>query len=194
MGHSDGGRMIKVDIFHTPECEGSCGGVSLALDNVNAVLDKAGIKCTLEVHTLLSEEDAVRWKVMGSPSIHVNGKDVGKGISPTQDYGLKCRSYGEGRRLLNAPSKLMILKALNGEQANPIICYCKGVRKDAIVWALRTGVKTFKEVQTATGAATGTECDVKNPTGKCCSPFVAEIIQEWSGQPSDAGIENCCKK
>lgn len=182
--------MIRIDLFHVSECE----GFAVAMDNLKAVLDKAGIEHTLQIHTLLTEEDAVRWKVIGSPTIHVNGKDVEKGIGSTQGYGLKCRAYREGQKLLNAPSKLMILKALNEEQANPMICYCKDVRKAKIVAALKAGAKTFKEVQLATGASTGDECDVKNPTGKCCSPFVMEIIKEWADQSTDAGNDNCCKR
>lgn len=187
--------MIRIGFFYAPGPKRDCEGAGLALDNLHAVLNKAGIKYTLEVRTLLTEEDAMRWKVKGSPSIHINGKDVEKGFGPTQDFGLKCRAYREGQKLLNAPSKLMILKALNGEQANPIICYCKGIRKDAIVAAMEAGAKTFKEVQAATGASTGNECEVKSPTGKCCSPFVMEVIREWLNLSTDhAGDETCCKK
>lgn len=187
-------KMVRIGFFYAAGHERDCEGAGLAMDNLHAVLDKAGLKYTLEVRTLLTEEDAIRWKVIGSPSILVNGKDIEKSISSTQGYSLKCRAYMEGRKPLNAPSKLMILKALNGEQANPMICYCKGVRKDAIVAALKAGAKTFREVKSATGASTGDECDAKNPTGKCCSPFVMEIIRDESERFADAGGDTCCKR
>lgn len=178
--------MIMIDIFYTNGCE----GYTPAFDNLNSVLEKAGVKCRLEVHTLVNDNDAEKWKVIGSPSIHVNGKDVEKDVRDSEDYSVKCRTYREGAKTLNAPSKMMILKAIDEELPDPMICYCKGVTRSKILSALKQGAKTFKDIQKLTGASTGNECETKNPTGKCCSPFVLEIIKVE--QP--AQLESCCQR
>lgn len=165
--------MIMIDIFYTNGCK----GYTTAFDNLNSVLEKAGIRCRLGVHTIVNDEDAVKRKVIGSPTIRVNGKDIEKVVSGSEGYTVKCRTYKEGSKILDAPSKTMILKAIDEELPDPMICYCKGVRRSAILNALKQGVKTFKDIQELTGASTGNECEIKNPTGKCCSAFIVDIMK-----------------
>ena len=57
--------------------------------------------------------------------------------------------------------------------------------------ALKNGAKTFKDVQKITGASTANECEVKNPTGKCCSPYIIEIIKREEGIRE---IKTCCER
>ena len=56
------------------------------------------------------------------------------------------------------------------------VCYCKGVSKATIVQAIRNGAHTLEAVQQVTGAGTGSECKTKNPSGRCCSGDIRELI------------------
>lgn len=180
--------MIKVDLFYTTDCEGR----ALAMDNLKTVLERMGIDVRVEAHSLITDEDARRFEVPGSPTVRINGKDVETGLKESQYNTLKCRTYKEGHKILNAPSKTVILRAINQELPDPVICYCKGVRRSAILTALKGRARTFKEVQAETGVSTGDECEIKNPTGNCCSPFVMEVIKVWKDNDAASGSGVCC--
>ncbi|MHC4518030.1 MAG: arsenite methyltransferase [Planctomycetota bacterium] len=63
-----------------------------------------------------------------------------------------------------------------------IICYCKGVTKAAIVEAIQDGTQTLDDVRHVTTACTGTECQTKNPSGRCCSGDIQELMATY-GEP-----------
>ena len=57
-----------------------------------------------------------------------------------------------------------------------IICYCKGITKAAIVQAVGDGARTLDDIRRMTTACTGGECKTKNPSGRCCSGDIQELI------------------
>jgi len=70
-----------------------------------------------------------------------------------------------------------------------IICYCLRVTEQEIVQAIRNGARTLKDIQKATNACTGNPCKQLNPSGKCCSRELLEIIKRETGtEPKN----NCC--
>lgn len=63
----------------------------------------------------------------------------------------------------------------NGE----IVCYCSQVTKDQIVNALANGAKTLDDIRSMTGACTLGRCKELSPIGKCCSPTIIDIIEQY---------------
>lgn len=66
------------------------------------------------------------------------------------------------------------------KDANPkYICYCNQVTEQQIVHAvLNEGAKDMKDIIRLTGAMKNGECEINNPLGKCCSPFIQKTINK----------------
>ena len=62
-----------------------------------------------------------------------------------------------------------------------LICFCMEVDKQTIKDAILNGASTLKEIKECTKACTGSECKVKNPTKKCCSPQIIKLIELYKG-------------
>lgn len=60
-----------------------------------------------------------------------------------------------------------------------IVCYCSRVTKAQILDALNNGTKTLNDVRKMTGACTLGKCKELSPTGKCCSPEIVDIIEQY---------------
>jgi bacterioferritin-associated ferredoxin len=72
----------------------------------------------------------------------------------------------------------------NLKVANPdkMICYCKQVTQREIEKALAMGAKTLSDIRQATDACTGNQCKELNPSGKCCSADINQIIRNWNSE------------
>jgi len=57
-----------------------------------------------------------------------------------------------------------------------IICFCQQVTKSEIEKAITDGAKTLKDIQKMTGACTGSTCKELNPSGKCCSSAIHDLL------------------
>ncbi|MFQ5736313.1 MAG: (2Fe-2S)-binding protein [Thermodesulfobacteriota bacterium] len=167
-----------MEFFYSEDSNGTDAGRA----NLMAVLEKSLVKFFLDAHKVTSVREARKWKVKGVPTIRINGRDVDCNGGGQGDYSAGRRVYKEGEGLLPAPSKWMILRAMTRVDENPVICYCMDVRKEAIIDALKKGAGTFKDIQSATGASTGNECETKNPAGRCCAPLIIEIVEGWRGK------------
>lgn len=66
------------------------------------------------------------------------------------------------------------------KDANPkYICYCNQVTEQQIISAvLNDGAKNMKDIIRLTGAMKNGKCEISNPLGKCCSPFIQETINK----------------
>ncbi len=62
-------------------------------------------------------------------------------------------------------------------KASPTVCYCIEVDEVTIVEAIKNGADSLSKVKEMTKACTGNECAEKNPSGKCCSKDIKELIQ-----------------
>lgn len=58
-----------------------------------------------------------------------------------------------------------------------VVCYCKNINKQQILRAITDGAKTLKDIQNITGACTGNQCETLNPSGKCCSSDINELLR-----------------
>lgn len=66
------------------------------------------------------------------------------------------------------------------KDTNPkYICYCNQVTEQQIIDAmLHKSAKNMKDVIAITGAMKNGECEIKNPSGKCCGPDIQKIINK----------------
>ena len=60
--------------------------------------------------------------------------------------------------------------------SSPIVCYCIKVDKATIVKAINNGADSLAKVKEMTEACTGSECAELNPSGKCCSKDIKNLI------------------
>ena len=77
-----------------------------------------------------------------------------------------------------------------------IVCYCLGVNKGKIIEAIQSGCNSLKAIKDFTKACTGGECEIKNPSKKCCSQDILTIIDLYSDnicKPANADSQCCCK-
>lgn len=59
------------------------------------------------------------------------------------------------------------------------ICYCNQVTEQQIINAVfNDGAKDMKDIIRLTGAMKNGKCEINNPLGKCCSPFIQETINK----------------
>ena len=63
-----------------------------------------------------------------------------------------------------------------------MICYCKQVTQKDIEKAIDMGAKTLSDIRQTTGACTGNQCKELNPSGKCCSGDINQIIRNRNSE------------
>lgn len=66
------------------------------------------------------------------------------------------------------------------KDANPkYICYCNQVTEQQIINAvLHEGARDIKDIIRLTGAMKNGKCEINNPLGKCCGPFIQDTIDK----------------
>ncbi len=62
-------------------------------------------------------------------------------------------------------------------KVSPTICYCIDVDEKTILNAINNGADSLAKVKEMTKACTGNECAQKNPSAKCCSKDIKELIK-----------------
>lgn len=61
-----------------------------------------------------------------------------------------------------------------------IVCYCHNINKGTIVTAIKSGNNTLPKIKESTTACLGGNCKELNPSGKCCSSDILELIKIYS--------------
>lgn len=61
--------------------------------------------------------------------------------------------------------------------SSQIVCYCLNITKGEIVNSIRSGCTTLDQIKESTKACTGKRCKELNPSGKCCSGDIIELLQ-----------------
>ena len=65
------------------------------------------------------------------------------------------------------------------DAAPKYICYCNYVTEDQIIDAvLNHGAKTIRDIVRITGAMKSCNCEINNPLGKCCMPYIQAAIDK----------------
>ncbi|HEY5649699.1 MAG TPA: DUF2703 domain-containing protein [Nitrospiria bacterium] len=88
-------RRLEIDFLFWKECP----SYPKALERLQKVLNDRGLQAEIRHVEVKSEEDAVKWRFTGSPTIRINGRDIDPKMSGDQPYRLTCRVYynPEGR-------------------------------------------------------------------------------------------------
>lgn len=75
---------IRVEVL----ARGDCPNRGMALQVVERALERSGVAAELRVVDIGSEAEARRRRLLGSPSVHVDGVDVEPDASERTDYTL----------------------------------------------------------------------------------------------------------
>lgn len=92
------------------------------------------------------------------------------------------------------------------ETEHPVtVCYCLGVSEADILREIaeKGCCGTLEDIKRYTGARTGRECHLKNPSGRCCEEHVRQVIEKGlamrsviegseSGRETAASPSACC--
>lgn len=100
---------MTVRLLHTKQCH----LWKAALDELEAALGEAGLPRRFEVGLIESDEEAVRERFLGSPTIQIEGQDIDPTApkeGPFQASG--CRGYLWEGKFVEVPPRPMIVAAL----------------------------------------------------------------------------------
>jgi glutaredoxin len=99
---------VKVSVYYTPECP-----ADEFLKELRETLTEAGISYEIEEIVLVSDDEAVEHKVLGVPTVRINGADVDPNFEDKGIYRAACtRLYKWKGNVYSFPPKEMILEAL----------------------------------------------------------------------------------
>ena len=73
-----------------------------------------------------------------------------------------------------------------------IVCYCRNVNKKTIVAAIEEGQTSLTQIKEATSACTMGNCKELNPSGKCCSGDIQELINLYTPEDGGSPSGSCC--
>ena len=105
---------MKIEVLYVAECPSHLAAVKLVRD----ILAAEGIEAKVHEVLIRDEGMASELKFGGSPTIRINGQDVGGGPQKAQTFALSCRLY-PGSMQVGPPPKEMIRRAvLEASQGN----------------------------------------------------------------------------
>ena len=99
---------MKIELLYFPGCPTYQEAGVLVKDTVQ----RLAIPAEIAVYEVTTQEDAVRLQFLGSPTIRVDGLDIDPSARESTDFGLKCRLYRSGNRLLGVPPKELLERAI----------------------------------------------------------------------------------
>ena len=99
---------MKIQLFYFD----GCTSYERALQQLKDAMKEEGIKEEVELVRIITEQDVKKYSFLGSPTVHINARDVDKEAFLRRDYGMKCRLYWTdiGHRAI--PSEEMMREAL----------------------------------------------------------------------------------
>ena len=93
-----------------------CPSYERALSNLNDAMRQRGLNDPVEMVRVASVEDAKATQFLGSPTIRIDGRDLGDSGVPEDAFGLGCRVYREGKQTAGWSSIVLIRRALEAVQ------------------------------------------------------------------------------
>ena len=99
---------VRIELFAREDCPNR----GMALVVVERVVDETGIPAEIAVVEVVSDEDAEAHRVLGSPTVLVDGRDVDPQPSLRADYSSDDRIYRTGRGPCGWPEAEWIRDAL----------------------------------------------------------------------------------
>jgi hypothetical protein len=89
-----------------------CPNHDAVVRRLHRLLDEAAVRADVALRRIGSNEDAQRFRFLGSPSVRVDGRDVEPGAHKREDFGLRCRLYRTPDGLTGIPPDAWILAAV----------------------------------------------------------------------------------
>lgn len=107
---------MKVEVLYVSECPSHPAAVNLLRD----VLAAEGVLA--EIHEVLVRDEAMARKLRfaGSPTIRINGKDVGDEADTAKSFSLSCRLYPGSKQIGLPPAEMVyraVVEAREGERS-----------------------------------------------------------------------------
>jgi hypothetical protein len=106
---------VKVEVLYVSECPSHPAAVKLLTD----VLAAEGVLA--EIHEVLVRDESMAKKLRfaGSPTIRIDGRDVGDEVQTAKDFSLSCRLYPGSKQAGLPPAEMVhraVLEASKGER------------------------------------------------------------------------------
>ena len=106
---------MNVQLFYVD----GCSTYLRALDHLREALQlEAPEAPDVDLVAVTSDADAQAKRLIGSPTIRIDGVDIEGPDADTQGYALGCRVYSDEGRMAGWPSVAQIRQALNGARKN----------------------------------------------------------------------------
>lgn len=99
---------MKIEVLYF----NGCPSYPKTVEQIKKVLKEKHVNVAIETMAVETHEEAVTRRFLGSPTIRVNGLDVEIQSRGREDFGLKCRLYGNGERLVGIPDAKLIREAI----------------------------------------------------------------------------------
>jgi len=100
--------MVKVTFLYFEDCPSH----EAALERLRQTIAEEGVAAEVEVIKVETDEEALRYRFLGSPTILVEGRDIDPPPTGAQ-YALTCRAYRrEDGRITPLPPAELIRQAL----------------------------------------------------------------------------------
>ncbi|MEK6978427.1 MAG: DUF2703 domain-containing protein [Candidatus Hydrothermarchaeota archaeon] len=102
-------KSVRIEFLYFRE---GCPSWRKALQNLEEVLAEERIDAEVIKREITTQEEAVRYRFLGSPTIQVNGLDIEHRARTADAFQIGCRVYRTEEGLTGVPPKEMIRRAL----------------------------------------------------------------------------------
>lgn len=89
-----------------------CPAYQTALRYLKEVIKEKKLGAGVEMIKIEGDEEALKSRFLGSPTVRVNGLDIEPGAEEIKDFSMRCRLYLEDDKVNEWPSKKMIRRAV----------------------------------------------------------------------------------
>jgi hypothetical protein len=101
--------MLTIEFFYWEECPSH----ERALAILREAMAEEGITTPVDVIEVKTEDEAQRYRFYGSPTIHINGRDIVPPLEDADEPSLTCRAYRRADgRISPLPPREQIVAAL----------------------------------------------------------------------------------
>ena len=194
-------ELLALDLTRCDRCRGTLANIETAIETIRPVLEATGAEVRLRTVVIGSEAEARRHRLVTSPTIRINGRDIAPEVLESEceacsdlggcDEGIACRVWRyRGREYSEAPVGLIVealLRGIVGDASEP----------DAGVPAydgVPENLRRFFAAGSAGSSGEASSCCGSARQGACCEPGVKASCCEPAGNVAccDAAAPQAC--
>ncbi len=90
-----------------------CPAYQTALKHLEEVIKEKGLDVGVEMIKIEGDEQALKERFLGSPTIRINGVDIEPGAQEVNKFSISCRLYFKDGEVKGWPSKKLIRQAID---------------------------------------------------------------------------------